>query len=326
MMNPGIVDPYKTITQYYTLKELYMSGKKSICLQVVVCIATVLSLFACKKVEPEKFSANDFLFFINKNYSEVILTVNMSAIYAKQQEYNFLLTWNKKDTFRTNIDPTLQLYIQADGRLADRKRAVSLEIEGNGKEFAVFPDPDSIYIPANATGYKLDMKLARPPLSDTGVKTLTITLRNNEDFKPEEHAWNKVTYVFGNMVKPPRFYSTLIDKYGEFSPAKVLAMSEAVARKGKSFWETDPDVILLNTSLQNLGVRKIRFDPFTLDELYHIMDVTSWLQIPEQKGPVQDAYWSLTQKMISLTKELIEERRAVNNPILDGSGKEISFP
>ncbi|RZS70728.1 hypothetical protein EV199_2621 [Pseudobacter ginsenosidimutans] len=303
-----------------------MAGKKSFCLQVVLCIAAVFSLAACKKVEPEKFSANDFLYFINKNYSEVILTVNMNAIYAKQQEYNFLITWNQTDSFRTNIDPTYQLYVQADGRLADRKRAVSLEIEGNGKEFAVFPDPDSIYIPANSIGYKLDMKLARPPLSDTGVKTLTITLKNNEDFKPEEHAWHKVTYVFGNMVKPTRFYSSIVDKYGEFSPAKMYAVREAVARKDKSFWETDPDVILLNTSLQNLGAKKFRFDPFTMDELYNIMDVTSYLQIPEQKGPVQNAYWALTQKMISLTKELIEERRAANNPILDASGKEISFP
>lgn len=300
-----------------------MAWKNSFCLLAVICFMT---LTACKKIEPQKFSGNDFLFFINKNYSDVILIPNLNAVYAKEQDCNFLITWNQMDTLRANYVEGYQLYIQADGRLANKKRSVLLQIEGNGKEFAVFPNLDSVYIPANSTGYRMDLKIARPPLSDTGVKTLSIALKNNDDFKPEEHAWSTVTYVFGNLVRPGRFYAAITDKYGEFSPAKAYAMREAIDRKGKAFWEADPNVILLNTRLQNVGIRKMNFDPFDLNELYYVMDLTSPLNIPEEKGPVQNAYWALTQKMISLTRDLIDERRAANNPILDGSGKEISFP
>lgn len=314
------------------LKFLDMSEKNIKRYKILFLISLMgLSFIACKKEEPIKFSGDSFAYFINKASSTDYLDPsNMATVYEPVQNFSFLHFFHQQDTIKTNESygyVQYPLYIQADGKLSNDNRPLSLEIEGNGKTYIVMPNPDSIYIPGNKREYKLNLKIVRPPLSDTSLKTVTLILKDNGSFKPEKHVWHTVTYEFGNILTLPYYYSSIEAKFGKFSAAKMAALQEAVNRSDKLQWENDPNVILLNTNLPNYGKRKIGFDPFSFDELYYFIEIGGAVfYIPYAPPAITDAYWAVSDKMISLTKQLIVERRAQNKPILDESGNEISFP
>lgn len=287
---------------------------------------------ACKKEEPIKFIGDDFVYFLNNQATtDGLNTTNIAQAYVSEQSFSFLLYYYQVDTLTTNTFyggwRIFPLFLEADGRLSDERRLVKAEVEGDGKDYVILPHPDSVYIPANDRERQLTVKIVRPPLSDTATKTATIILRNNDPFKPEQHIWSKVTYKFGNTLVIPNSYSTLQRRFGTFSIAKMLAIQEAVSKSDKSAWETDPKVALVNQALQNLSLRKLNFNPFSLSELYYYMDVgPGSLGVPYGYPDITNAYWGIADKMIALTKTLIAERRAANNPILDASGIEITFP
>lgn len=178
---------------------------------------------------------------------------------------------------------------------------------------------------ANAINYQLNLKLVRPPLSDTGTKTLTLILRNNDGFTPENHTWNKVTYIFGNVLEMPRYYTMQLTFYGEFSAAKIATMHEAIDRKGAAYWQANPNIIALNNYIDLRGGKRLNFDPFTYDDLYNLIDVQELLYGIET-GPLRDAFNTLNAEVISLSKALLIEKRNAGNPVKDESGREISFP
>lgn len=298
------------------------------------CLFFLIGLMfgACKKLEPAKFFGNDYVYFINNSTTpDGLNTSNIGNAYVTDKSFSFLTYFYQVDTLKTNTtyegSRIFPLYIEADGRLSDKKRLVKVEVEGSGKDFVILPNPDSIYIPANGRECKLNLKIIPPPVSDTTTKTATIILKNNDPFKPEGHVWSKINYEFGNVLVITYSYSFLQSRLGAFSAAKMTAMQEAVSRAGKSIWETDANFLLVNQSLKQFNKNALNFDPFTLKSLYYFLDVgPNALGVPYGDAVTTAAYWAVLNKMVVLTKALIVERKAQNKPILDEKGLEISFP
>lgn len=291
----------------------------------MLCLATVLlSLVSCKKEKPATFSGENFLFFRNGNVTNPDVT-NVQGVYRSEKTFSFLNSLYQIDTMRFNEVYDFSLWIQTDGRLSGTDRPVLLQLEGNGLEYAELPHPDSIYIKANEIQYQLNLKIARPPLSDTGTKTLTLTLKNNEGFTPENHTWNKITYKFGNILEAPRYYDLQETFYGQFSSAKIVTMHEAIARKGAAYWQTNANIIVLNNYIGLRGGKQLKFDPFTYDDFYNLIDVQEFL-IGITTGPLRDAFNNINAEIILLSKALLTEKREAGTPVKDASGKEISFP
>lgn len=287
---------------------------------------TASFFISCKKQEPQKFSADSFLYFANQ-YG-VYYAPTIQTLYKPVLEFSFLIPAYQMDTLAMNTPQSFPLSIQFDGKVSDKKRMIKLELEGNGKEYCVLPVADSMYIPANGVEYKFNLKIARPPLSDTSTKIITLTLKNTSDFSPEAHIWHTVTYKFGNWFQKPATYDKVQLTYGDFSPAKMYTMGLATNRAGADYWKADANVITLNNFLKNLNQKRVvKFDPFTYDELYFFMDypllMISYYRPPEA---ILNAYNAITAKMIQLSNAVIKERREAGEPILDGSGNEISFP
>ncbi|RFS18758.1 hypothetical protein DVR12_26535 [Chitinophaga silvatica] len=310
-----------------------MSGKiNQLYKSLLLLTFTGVVLNACKKVEPIKFVGNDFVYFINNQQTtDGLNTTNIAQGYVNSQEFSFLLYFYQVDTLKTNTFyggwRMFPLFIEADGHMSDKNRLVKVEVEGDGKEFIILPNPDSIYIPANGRERKLTVQIKRPPISDTTTKTATIILKDNDPFKPEQHVWSKVTYRFGNTLVTPVAYLWLQSRFGTYSVPKMLAIQEAVSRSDKSAWAADPNVKLVNQALHNVNQRDLSFDPFNLNELYYFMDIgNAALGVPYGYPDVTNAYWGISNKIIALTKVLIAEKRAAGHPILDPSGAEISFP
>lgn len=301
------------------------------CRSLLLVLLIGISLIACKKEEPAKFSGDSFVYFLNDiSNTDGLDPSSIINGYTPEQTLSFLVYLFQIDTVKTNqyyVFKQFPLNIQSDGKISDKRRLVTIEVEGNGKQYIVLPNPDSIYIPANKREYKLNLKIVRPPLSDTSVKTATLILKDNDSFKPEKQVWHKVTYKFGNILTEPLAWTTIESKFGKFSRAKMTALQEAVNNSDKSFWANDPNVALLNTTLQSSGRRNIEFNPFSFSELYYYLDMATYgFYIPWGSASIMNAYWTVSDKMISLTKQLIVERRAQNRPIVDESGTEISFP
>lgn len=297
---------------------------KKYTLPVLLMAIVVLLLVSCKKETPAKFSGENFLYFRNGNVTNPDVT-NIQGVYRSEKTFSFLNSLYQMDTMRFNEVYDFTLWIQADGKISGTNRTVRIQLEGNGLEYAVLPHPDSIYIKANEIQYQLNLKLARPPLSDTGTKTLTLTLKNNEGFTPENHTWNKITYKFGNILEAPRYYDMQETFYGQFSSAKIATMHEAIARKGAAYWQTNANIISLNDFISLRGGKQLNFDPFTLNDLYNFIDVQELL-FGITTGPLRDAFNNINAEVISLSKALLVEKKEAGNPVKDQSGKEISFP
>ena len=283
---------------------------------------------SCKKIEPQKFSADSFLYFTNGGGSPG--SVSMATIYKPVVTFSFLIPMFQMDTVECNKQINLPLTVQFDGRVADHQRKIKIELGGDGKEYGILPDEDSMYIPANGVEYKLNLKIKRPAIADTSIKTLTVTLRNTDDFSPEEHVWHTVTYRFGNWFDKASTYGNVEQFYGAFSPAKMFAMQEAVSREDPNMWKQAPySIETLNTFLETRARQKpINFDPFTYNDLYNFLDYPlTYLQYYEYGGgPATNAYNAIVAKIVELTKALVVEKREAGKPILDESGFEISFP
>lgn len=295
------------------------------CPKMLLFFVLVISTLSCKKEEPPKFSGDSFLYFTNVGFSFNPDLSIINLAYLPEQTFSSFITWFQKDTMVLETDFGA-ISIQSDGKLKGENRKISLVMEGDGKEFAIIPHPDSIYIPANGIEYKLSLKLLRPPLSDMSVKTLTLMLKNNDAFSPEKHSWSKITYKFGNLLTPTRFYPDVEKLYGNFSSAKMYALQYAVERAGANFWNTDPNVITLNNFLKLRDQRMVKFDRFSFDELYYFMDMVSFLNGAAPSGPIRNAYNALTDTVITLADIYVAEQKAEGKPILDESKKEISFP
>lgn len=317
--------------------------KKHINYSLSTIILLIIAFFqmSCKKEEPIKFSTDSFLYFINTSYIDLDPSNwVMREIHVPEKQFSFYDSWFQQDTISTNSSrktgniPSFltgfipfQLSVQMDGKLSDKKRVISIELEGDGKEFCVLPSTDSLYIPANGIGFLLKVQFVRPPLSDTSIKTVTIILKDNSDFSPEAHEWNRVTYKFGNWGAIPRNYNMVEDTVGAFSSAKMYAMQKAVSGENSESWKTDPDLMTLNAFLSEKSQRMVKVDPFTMDDLYYFLDLPYFLQqyVPSG-GPIDNAYRALRGKMIVLTNALIVEMRNAGHPILDDAGNEIRFP
>lgn len=308
----------------------------TIILLISVCFHT-----ACKKEEPIKFSTDSFLYFINTSYIDLDQNQWVKReIYVPEVKFSYYYSWYQQDTISTNSSrktgnvPSFEasfipfiLSVQMDGKLSDKKRMVSVELEGDGKQYCVLPPADSLFIPANEIGFRLKVQFVRPPLSDTSLKSVKIILKNNSDFSPEAHEWSTVTYKFGNWGVLPRNYTIVEDVLGAFSSAKMYAIQKAVARENTSSWKNDPNLITLNNFLGQQNQKLVKVDPFTMDELYYFLDLPYYLQQYLPWGdPVDTAYKALRQRMIVSTNALIVEMRNSGHPILDDKGNEIRFP
>ncbi len=307
-------------------------------LSTLLLFAVIVSQTACKKESLSSFSGENFLYFINVNEPIGINSTNLPTLYVPENKFSFLDHLFQRDTLKTNVmynDRGIAIFplsVQCDGRLANTNRKISIVAEGNGKEFVVMPHPDSLYIPAKQVECFLHLKIIRPPQSDTGMKTLTVYLKNNNDFLPENHEWNKVTYVFGNLVTVPGNYGTVKEAYGDFSVAKMYALQYAADRAGSAFWSTEPNAVAMNALLAQNGLRVVDFENFNLNELYYFMGLWSYVLFLQYHNPSLDLalfeeyYFPLTTTIISLTKEYISERKTAGNPVLDEKGNEIFFP
>lgn len=299
----------------------------------ILLLAVVGICARCGKAELAKYSGDDFLYFTNTHWSETSNGENIGNSYTESRRFTFLLSTRQFDTMFMTTLQRVDIAIEMDGRLAKHDRKISLDVEGNGKEYCLLPDVNNIYIAADSTRFKLDMPILRPPLDDTTTKVVTLTLRNNADFSPEKHVWHKLTYIFGNLLdKPISYESSAATLYGPFSRAKMDAMREAVAREGANYWYNDKDVITMNEFLPDyelLGVKKLRalkFDPFNFNELYYFMDLRNGISGVPANAPVMVAMKSFAERMVDLTKKLVIERREAGTPILDEEGEEITFP
>ncbi|WP_140938060.1 hypothetical protein [Sphingobacterium lumbrici] len=295
---------------------------------LLLVMATVFALTACKKEEPAKYSGDNFVYFMN----QAVLNPNSATVrnfYKDVVEFSYLTPLNQVESmvFNKPGSGSFPLLLQADGRISSENRKVIVQVEGDGQEYCILPHPDSIFIPANEIQFSLNMELVRPPLTDTSTKTITLYLRNSDDFSPESHVWNKVTYKFGNLFVLPQFYVQIEPVYGEYSPAKLYAIYEAVHRKGVDYWKDDADVIALNTWLTSRNQILVGFEPFTLLDLYYFLNLVNYARTWARAGtPQRIAFDSLTNRIIALTKELMIERKNAGTPIVDASGAEISFP
>lgn len=288
-------------------------------------VLLLLAFTACKKEMPPQFSGENFLYFRNKVTFPNPDGTTINTAYLPEQPFSFLVSRYNLDTVKTNEWPEFPLFIQTDGKIFANDRPVLLEVKGTGKEYVIFPHPDSIFIKANEIQYKLNIKFIKPPASDTSMKTLTLVLKNNEPFKPENHIWSSITYKFGNWFNKPLFYYLSETYFGDFSAAKMVAMTEAVNSEAPDYWENDPDVIMINNFLQLRNQKILKFDPFTYYDIYQFNDMLN-LVSEQPADPVRMAYDAVAKKIISLTKVLLVERKNAGHPVLDDSGREISFP
>ncbi|WP_316818880.1 hypothetical protein [Pedobacter nyackensis] len=297
---------------------------------LLLLVMVASSIVSCKKQEPIKYSGEDFLYFMNSTNRFKIIpsSGNMNLFYKPEIEFSFLMGQYYADEYAFNLETvsSLPLSVQFDGRVSDKDRKIEIELEGNGKEYCVLPDPETIFIPAHGIEYTLNMKILRPPMDDTSKKTVILKLKNTTDFSPEKHTWSKITYRFGNWFDIPRFYPDLAVNYGAFSPAKMYHIHFAVKRLGAENWAADPNPVILNTFLKSKNQREVNFINPTYGDLYYFLDLVSYLKVYAKTGPVRDAFTALTLKVITLTKELIIERKNAGNPILDETGNEISIP
>lgn len=307
-------------------------SRTNLCCQWTLFLAMVfISLTSCKKEEPAKYSGEDFLYFMNKSNRFIMIPSagNITNFYQPEIQFSFLLGQFQVDTFMFNQAGigSFPLSIQFDGKVSDKNRKITLEVEGDGKEYCLMPHPDSVFIPANSNEYQLDLKIVRPKdLTDTSKKTITLKLKNSDLFSPEKHVWNTITYKIGNWYDIPRFYKDIAVSYGDFSPAKMYALQLAVDRVGGEVWGIDPDVITLNNFLATKAQKLINFNPFTNNDLYYFLDLWSYLRVNAPSGPNRIAFNNLTKKIIVLGKALLVERKNEGKPILDATGSEISFP
>ena len=301
------------------------ANNKSNTLQLLSLAIVMISLLCCKKEMPPKFSGEDFTYFVNTNILEANIR-NIENVYVAEKEFSFLISLNQMDTLKLNEVYNHNLLIRAEGRMSDKNRPVLLEVEGNGVEYAVLPPLDSIYISANESVHKLKLKLVRPPLSDTATKTLTLTLKNNQFFKPGNHTWYRITYKFGNMLQQPAYFDRNETFYGNFSAAKMIVMQEAVNRKGAAYWQSNANMTTLNNFIDLQAGKHLYFDPFSFNDLYNFIDDTEILLTGISSGPLRDAYNSIKTEIISLSKTLLIEKKNAGHPVLDGNGNEISFP
>lgn len=303
----------------FTINRIYSHG-------IFFLVTASLFLIACKKETPPKYAGDDFVYIMNLTPYGITPDVkNIQNFYLVQRQFSFLSPANQMDTIFFNRNTSFPFVIQMDGRLSDRDRKVKVEIEGTGKEFVVLPHEDSIYIPANKTELVLNLKLVRPPLSDTALKKMTVVLKNNEEFSPENHVWHKANYLFGNWFNAPAFYTNQENIFGAFSAAKMYAMEEAVNKAGAQFWQTNTSVIALNANLKGRGVREVKFHLFSFNELYYYLELPITIG-SQQNLPVVQAYNAVNTKIVQLAKALLLEKKQAGTPIRDAAGTEISFP
>lgn len=290
---------------------------------VSLLLLAAITMFSCEKIMPEKYSGEDFLYFKNTVPNPYVPdnVMNMRYYFAPEITYSSLLVKYQKDTIYVNVGAEFKLSIEADGKLMDAKRKVLVYMEGNGKEYCVLPHPDSIYIPANGTSYKLNLKLGRPPLTDTTKKKITLWLKNNDHFTPENHIWHSITYTFGNWFDVPDNYLKAAAIFGAFSPEKMQAIQKAVDREDASTWNADADIIYLNEQQKRRNLPIVNFDDFDMSALYIFCDILT----PSQ-GPVLDAHNAVSKRMRAVTIQYLNEMAMAGTPVVDADGNKINFP
>nr|WP_295874766.1 hypothetical protein [uncultured Chitinophaga sp.] len=280
----------------------------------------ILTAAGCRKIDPIKYLGKDVLYFLNTRESDDYDSL-LTGKFSKTLVISFFQQTLPVDTLylvrhvqRFNKNPFDALRVRLAGSVKSVDRKFSIAITGPGAKYCILPPPDAMKIAAGTGFCPVDLRLLRPPLTDTNSYSVTVSLVDNEYFTPTLHAWYQFQCVFGNIVEQPnRGWSD--DRFGPFSREKLMAMLDAVnwappsvknTLKEKYVSKFDPGEPIPQLS-----------EPFTLNDLYLLLNEIAY-------GLGSDEPYLKT--FADITKDYLSYRKKQGNPVLDGSGQEMQFP
>lgn len=290
----------------------------------IVCLwGGILIAAGCRKIDPIKYLGKDVLYFLNTKKSgksgdyDSLLTGRFSktltiSFFQQPSPVDTLYLVRHKESYNINMYDALRVRLAGSVKSFDRK--FSIAVTGPGAKYCLMPPPDAIKIAAGTGLYPVDLRLLRPPLTDTSSYSVTVSLVDNEYFTPTLHAWYQFQCVFGNIVEQPKF-GWSDDRFGPFSREKLMAMLDAVnwappsvknTLKEKYVSKFDPGEPIPQLS-----------EPFTLNDLYLLLNEIAW-------GLESDEPY--LQTFADITKDYLGYRKKQGNPVLDGNGQEMQFP
>lgn len=290
----------------------------------ITCLWVILTAAGCRKIDPIKYEGKDVLYFLNARESGV--------------DYDSLLTGKLKDTlvlsfFQRDIPEDTFYLIRHDENGAYNKRGYdalrvrlagfskpvdrkfSVTITGSGSRYCMLPPADALKIAAGTRVCPLDLRLLRPPVTDTSTYSVTVSLVDNEYFTPTLHKWHQFQCVFGNIVEQPN-QGWSGEWFGTFSREKLMAMLEAINQAAPAVKQKLQQDYFSMVDPEEFPIPPV-FEPFTLNSLYLFLN---------QIGYGRDSKHPYFKTFAGITKDYLGYRKRQGNPVLDSNGQEVQFP
>lgn len=310
----------------YNYRQLYTLGMLNVRTVLVCLLGIILIGVGCRKTEPVKYSGKEVLYFINAvdgdnpgdffrgNQFRSAFTVSFFDI-ATFDDTVFLNKRVNETIWNQGYRGALVVRLAGPAKPFNRK--FSIAVEGSGAKYCVVPPDDSLYLPAGEMFIFLDLRLLRPPLTDTSSYSVTVKLVDNEYFTPTLHTWHACQYVFGNILVEPAKRGWEDDILGKYSREKLIAIKDAVNWASplvKEQLRNDYTSWIGNTSRD-----KVMFDPFSLKDLYMLFG-----QMGEEYYTYE--FYAYSILLAHVTKDYLAYRKNGGSPVLDHDGKEIELP
>lgn len=290
----------------------------------ITCLCVILTAAGCRKIDPIKYGGKDVLYFLNApergvDYDSLLTgtlwdTLVLNFFQPDIPEDTFYLVRHDENwAFNGRDDDALRVRLAGSATPVDRKFSVT--ITGSGAKYCTLPPADALKIAAGTRVCPLDLRLLRPPVTDTTTYSVTVSLVDNEYFTPTLHRWHQFQYVFGNIVEQPqRGWSDVW--FGAFSREKLMAMLDAINQASPAVKEKLKQDYSSMVDPEDFPIPPV-FEPFTLSSLYLFLN-----QIGYGRGGEHPYF----KTFAGITKDYLGYRKRQGNPVLDNNGQEIQFP
>ncbi|WP_142687787.1 DUF4843 domain-containing protein [Chitinophaga polysaccharea] len=284
----------------------------------------ILTVAGCRKIDPIRYQGKDVLYFLNAGgppyeYERDSLSTGwyMSPVVISFfQESTDTVYLIRRDLAASSTErDALKVRLAGMAKPFDRK--FSITVTGSGAKYCILPPADALKIGAGRRFCPLDLRLLRPPVTDTNSYSVTVSLVDNEYFTPTLHTWHQFQYVFGNIVEKPK--QGWDPMFGPFSREKLVAMFDAISWAGPVVREKLKQHFF--SKIYNQDEFKIPpvFEPFTIESLYQLLFQS------KNNGSIR-ARLDMWESMAGITKDYLAYRKKQGNPVLDSNGQEIQFP
>jgi len=293
-------------------------------------VGIILVLYGCKKVEPFFFTDKDSLFFTNLYWSNDNST-DFHRIYNDTVEVSF----HEKIGFQVDtlafasktyggsfsgisLDDAGKVWVRLTGNLSEESRPFDIQVEGEGAKFCILPADTALYIPADTNRRLLDIRIKRPPLTDTSIYFARIKLISNSSFNGDIHQLSEFVYKFGNIPRSPAGWDVL--KFGTFSYEKLQAITGAI--RATDAMDRAAVLPMLKRYFSIARIETFFFPPnITIDNAYNIIN-----KMVASAGP-NTLNTNIVMDWITMVSIVyIAERAEAGSPMFEKDGKPITFP